>query len=284
MSLPRPPVSYRNATDVQSRRGHPLGVKDATKRFGGISAVDGVTFDLPSEGITALIGANGAGKSTLLALVSGNLPLDGGRIHLLGQDVSSISAQRRSRLGLSRTFQHPLLVPFLNCIENVCTGLETTYTTSSTLLAPFRPRSEAAITAKASAALETVGIPEARWLSRPAQLSAQDRLLAEVARAIVSEPKLLLLDEPSVGFTPSETEALAGLLRKLSGAGTAVLLVTHDVPFAITVAGAVLAMDHGKLIASGPTVDVITAKDVVTSYLGEKGLKAAMKALETRSG
>jgi ABC-type branched-subunit amino acid transport system ATPase component len=257
----------------------PLEVREVTKRFGGLAAVDGVSLSLSRGVVTALIGANGAGKSTLLGLISGASKLDGGVVVLDGTDVSRFSRQRRSRRGLASTFQHPQLVPLLTCLENVAGGMEAARRPASLLGSPFR-RGEAAVLRRSAIMLELVGIPSDRWMLRSHQLSAQDRLLTELARALVSGPKVLLLDEPSVGFTAEETDLLISLLSRLTDSeGRSVLLVTHDITFAMRSAQRVYVMDHGQLICEGTPSAVIRNEQVVRAYLGEKGRESALKSL-----
>jgi len=259
--------------------GSPLEVRKATKRFGGLAAVGGVDLALARGAVTSLIGANGAGKSTLLGLISGALSIDAGSVTLGGRDVSRLSQQRRSRRGLARTFQHPQLVPLLTCVENVACGIEAERRPRSLLTAPFR-REERDVVRRAAATLEQVGIPSNRWMLRSQQLSAQDRLLTELARALIARPDVLLLDEPSVGFTTEETGMLMSLIARLtSEEGRAVLLVTHDISFAVRSAQYVYVMDHGCLISEGTPEEVIRDDHVVRAYLGEKGRDAASKSI-----
>jgi ABC-type branched-subunit amino acid transport system ATPase component len=254
-----------------------LVLQAVSRAFGGVAAVVDMSFDVPAGSTTALIGANGAGKSTLLNLISGALRVDSGSVEIFGRDVTGTSAQRRSRQGVGRTFQTPRLVPRLNCLENVMTGAEAGLGLASALL-PLRPR-EREIADRAAASMRTVGVPEERWLRRPAQVSAQDRLLTQVARVIVAEPRLVLLDEPSVGFNANETAHLRGVIQGMAERGCAVLLVTHDVPFAMTTASKIVAMNRGRLIGWDTPVATANHPEVIESYLGRKGRDAALKVL-----
>jgi len=259
---------------------YPLEVRNVTKRFGGLAAVDGVSIALRPSSVTGLIGANGAGKSTLLGLISGVHGADRGQILFRGKDVTKYTPQRRSRLGLARTFQHPQLVSILNCVENVACGAESALPPLSLLTAMLR-RDERAILARVKLALERVRLPRDRWMLRPSQLSAQDRLLTELARALVADPGVLLLDEPNVGFTAEETETLLALLTEfVEQDPRSVLLVTHDITFAMRSAQHIYVMDQGKLICEGSPTQVIRDDRVVSAYLGVKGRALAERAVD----
>lgn len=263
----------------------PLLIADGLVRtFGGLAAVNDVSFTLGRATVTGLIGANGAGKSTLLNLVSGTLRTERGRIRIDDRDVSRWSANRRANFGLARTFQHPRLAANLTCFENVMLGATLRTAGWHDLMGPLIwPADEKRATRKAAAALEWAGMEREKWTRLPHEVSPQDWLWLEMARGVASEPRLLLLDEPSAGFTARDTSRLAQLVTSLATGGVSVLIVTHDVTLAMRVSASMLVMHLGKLIATGAPSDMVADAGVVSAYLGRKGQAAAASALESQS-
>ena len=249
-----------------------LEITGLTRRFSGLLAVDSVDMSVAQGGIHAVIGPNGAGKTTLFNLVSGLLPPTSGRIVLAGQDVTHLPAHRRAALGVARTFQNIRIFGGMTVLENVLTGLHAT--ARATLpeviarLPRFR-RQEREAVAQAQAALALVGLSDAAGL-RAAVLSYGDARRLEIARAMAARPRLLLLDEPAAGLNPSETTALAALIRTIRAAGTTVLLVEHDMGFVMDISDDVTVLSFGRRIFGGAPVAVRQDPAVIEAYLGHK--------------
>jgi branched-chain amino acid transport system ATP-binding protein len=252
-----------------------------SKAFGGMQAVDGVSLELRAREVTGLIGANGAGKSTLINVLSGSLKPDQGRVQFCGRDITHAPSHLRTRRGLARTFQHPRLVPNLNCFENVMLGAEARGAGWKDLFTFLgRPRVERAAMERAAASLRQVRLDEAKWVMRPDQLSPADWLWTEIARALAARPVALMLDEPSTGFTGAETQDLIDVLEHLTEhAGLAVLIVTHDVTLAMRVSRTIVVMHQGRRIAGGSPETIVRDPEVISGYLGERGHDLALKAL-----
>jgi branched-chain amino acid transport system ATP-binding protein len=258
-----------------------LSAEGLARAFGGVRAVDGVSLELHTGHVTGLIGANGAGKSTLVNLLTGSLYPDNGRVQFLGRDVTRWSPAKRSRAGMSRTFQHPRLVPNLTVLENVMLGAVSRQARAGDVFAFLRPaHGERDVARRSMAALVQVGLPRDRWMRIPKQISPQEWLWVEVARALASSPSLVLLDEPNTGFTASETATLVTVLRDIVTAGSVgALIITHDVSLAMRVCDQIYVLDHGALIAQGAPSEIVDDPQVITAYLGRKGRNVAQETL-----
>jgi ABC-type branched-subunit amino acid transport system ATPase component len=257
-------------TDGSSFRG--LRVRDVVVRFGGLLAVDGVTLDVPVGHAIGLIGPNGAGKTTTFNACSGLNRPTSGRVELFGQDVSGASAAARARLGMGRTFQRMELYDRLTVRQNVAMGLEARLVGKRKLLGSIMStRSERREVADATErALERCGITRLAN-SRAGVLPSGQRRLVELARALAGGFELLLLDEPSSGLDPSETAGFAAVLRSVVGEdGCGILLVEHDMSLVRAVCEYTYVLDFGKLIAEGPTREVLESDIVRAAYLGEE--------------
>ncbi|WP_144428337.1 ABC transporter permease subunit [Azospirillum thiophilum] len=232
-----------------------MTVDGLEKSFGGVRAVDGVSFDLPPGGITGLIGPNGSGKTTVINLLSGLERPDGGRVLLAGRDMTGARADRLARAGLARSFQAATLPQGVGVLEAV----------AAARLA-IDPDIETA-EAHARWALDRLGVGDlaGRFCDG---LPAALRRRVELARAVVRRPAVLLLDEPAAGLTDGEKAELAALLRELAGEGMAILLVEHDMGFLLPLAGRVLCLDRGWVIYDGPADGVRRDAAVVAAYLG----------------
>jgi len=261
-----------------------LDLAGVTRRYAGLVAVDAVDMQVFSGGIHALIGPNGAGKTTLFNLISGVTPVSAGQIVLGGADITRLGAHRRARLGVARTFQNIRIFGAMTVLENVLTGLHTKLSANLLqVVAHFgrARREESDALARAHAALALVGLEAAANLPA-ASLSYGDQRRLEIARAMAPAPKLLLLDEPAAGMNPAETEALAGLVRSLSGLGTTVLLVEHDMGFVMGLADDVTVLNFGRRIFSGRPAAAREDPTVVEAYLGHASAPAAR--VEARAG
>jgi branched-chain amino acid transport system ATP-binding protein len=247
-----------------------LKVENATKAFGGLVAVDGVDFEVPMHGVTAVIGPNGAGKTTLFNLISGVLPPTAGRIVFEGADVTALPPHERAARGLVRTFQLVKLFADLTAAENVAVGshLKSRGGLFSALArTPAMRRMEAEIAEKSRALLDLVGLASIAD-ARASTLSYGRQRLLEVARALAAEPRLLLLDEPAAGLDAEESARLSAVIRKIADAGTSVLLIEHDMKLVMNTADEVVVVDFGRKIAQGAPAAVRADPAVIAAYLG----------------
>jgi len=233
-----------------------LQVKNLTKRFGGLKAVDNVSFDVQPGEIVGLIGPNGAGKTTVFNLISGILHEDQGIISLDGLSVKKMSPARRSLAGIGRTFQ--IVRPFaMTVLENV--------------MVPLLARSKNTSKARDAAheVLEMMRL-EAMADAEPDSLTLAQRKRIEVARALATKPKLLLLDEVLAGLNPTEVSENLPIIRQIHRQGITILIIEHLMDALMSVSQRVLVMDQGALIASGSPSEVTSDERVIKAYLGEE--------------
>jgi branched-chain amino acid transport system ATP-binding protein len=245
-----------------------LQLENVTQRFGGLVALDAVSLEIASGGVTAIIGPNGAGKTTLFNIISGFRAPTEGRVTFSGHEIRGLPPEAVAKRGLVRTFQLVQLFDTLTVLENVKVGrhLHTAGGLLSALM-PLRSRVEAQVDEKARALLRQVGL-EAQAETLASALPYGQKRLLEIARALAAEPKLLLLDEPAAGLNRSETTRLAELIRAITAQGVTVLLIEHDMSFVMNVADRVAVLDFGRLIAQGTPKEVQKNKDVIAAYLG----------------
>ncbi len=245
-----------------------LEVDRITRRFGGLVAVNEVSFTLASGEILGLIGPNGAGKSTLFNLITGLLRPNAGRIRLLGRDITGAPIRRIAGLGLARTFQHVKLRPGMSALENTMLGAHKRGRAS--MLAAFLRldrTEEARLRAEAMRQLRRVGLGEAPHAQAGSLALGQQRIL-EVARALAADPLLVILDEPAAGLRRPEKQALADLLRQLRAEGVTILLVEHDMDFVMSLVDRIVVMDFGTRLAEGLPADIRANPAVQEAYLG----------------
>ncbi len=238
------------------------------KRFGGLVANKDMGLAINSGEITALIGPNGAGKSTFFNLLSGVLAPNAGQITFLGQRIDGLAPRAIARLGVSRTFQHVRLLPEMSVLENVALGAHMRGQAGllRSLLHLERDE-EASLLAEAAWQIERVGLGE--HLHTPAgSLALGQQRIVEIARALCSDPILLLLDEPAAGLRHGEKQALARLLEQLRGEGLGVLLVEHDMEFVMGLSDQIVVMEFGQRLASGTPVEIQENPAVLAAYLG----------------
>ena len=242
-----------------------LQIEGLSKRFGGVVATDNVTLAIPEGELHAVIGPNGAGKTTLISQLAGELAADGGRIVFAGADVTALPAWRRSLLGLARSFQIASLFPDLTALDNVALAAQAHAGHS------FRfwnaARRERPLRETARAALERVGMLD-RASSRVSRLSHGEHRQIELAMALATSPRLLLLDEPMAGLGPNESARMLTLLRELKRQYT-IVLIEHDMDAVFALADAVSVLVYGRVIATGAPEAIRANAQVRKAYLGE---------------
>jgi branched-chain amino acid transport system permease protein len=245
-----------------------LQIDNARKQFGGVIAVNNVSFDVQAREIVALIGPNGAGKSTTFNLITGVLTSSGGKISVLGRKIDNAPPQQVVKLGIARTFQHVKLVPDMTVLENVAIGAHLRGH-SGALASMFRldRGDEAKLLAEAARQIERVGLSD-QIDALAGSLSLGQQRIVEIARALCVDPMLLLLDEPAAGLRHMEKQRLAALLRGLRDGGMSVLLVEHDMGFVMDLADRIVVLDFGTKIAEGTPEAIKTNPDVIKAYLG----------------
>jgi ABC-type branched-subunit amino acid transport system ATPase component/ABC-type branched-subunit amino acid transport system permease subunit len=245
-----------------------LRIDHARKQFGGVIAVNDVSFDVQAGEIVALIGPNGAGKSTTFNLITGVLTASGGRISVHGNAINNAPPQEIVKLGISRTFQHVKLVPDMTVLENVAIGAHLRGHCGA-ISSMFRldRADEARLLAEAARQIERVGLSE-QINQLAGSLSLGQQRIVEIARALCVDPILLLLDEPAAGLRHMEKQQLARLLRQLRDGGMSVLLVEHDMGFVMDLADRIVVLDFGTKIAEGTPAAIKTNPDVIKAYLG----------------
>jgi branched-chain amino acid transport system ATP-binding protein len=240
------------------------------KNFGGIRAVRDISFKIAPRSIFAVIGPNGAGKSTLLNLMSGIYQPDAGTMSLDGIDLVGMKAHRRVRYGLARTFQKIRLFKQLSTLENVIAGYHTQHAIAAWQYvihgAEFRADARRC-REQASDLLDFVGLPH-RAHVLAGSLSYGEQRLLEIARALATAPRLLMIDEPAAGLNPAEVAALLRRITRLRDRGVTVLMVEHNMDLVMSVADRVLVMDYGQQLFEGVPADVQTHPDVIAAYLG----------------
>jgi branched-chain amino acid transport system permease protein len=245
-----------------------LEIDRARKQFGGVIAVNDVSFDVQAREIVALIGPNGAGKSTTFNLITGVLRASGGTLSVLGRNIHNAPPQEIVGLGVSRTFQHVKLVPDMTVLENVAIGAhQRGHAGPLASMFRFDRADEARLLAEAARQIERVGLAD--QIDQPAgSLSLGQQRIVEIARALCADPMLLLLDEPAAGLRHLEKQRLAALLRQLRDGGMSVLLVEHDMGFVMDLADRVVVLDFGTKIAEGTPAAIKSNPEVIKAYLG----------------
>jgi len=254
-----------------------LNVKGLTKNFGGIKAIDNVDLDIKLGEIVALIGPNGAGKTTFFNCLTGIYTPSAGDITLRHPEsgketrLNGMKPNKITEEGMARTFQNIRLFPTMSVLENVMIGRHCrtkSFIPGAIFRGPATRREEEEIVNVSYEILEKVGLEkQVNEEARNLPYGAQRRL--EIARALATEPFLLLLDEPAAGMNPNETEALVGLIRKICKEGHSILLIEHDMKLVMSLSDRIFVMDYGRKIAKGTPEEVRSNPAVIKAYLGE---------------
>jgi branched-chain amino acid transport system ATP-binding protein len=247
-----------------------LSTAQLSRHYGGVIAVSGVSIEVAKGSITALIGPNGAGKTTTLNVISGLTAPTSGRVTLEGADITRVRPDQICRLGLARTFQTPQIFRSMSLRDNVMVGatpLGQTTLFDAAISSPRLRRERATFLQQSEACLKLVGLSE--LANQPvAGLSFGQIRLAEIARALASRPKLILMDEPASGLSRVETQSLRKLLFRIKELAITTLLVEHNMPLVMSTADHVHVLDKGRLLASGPPEQIKANADVRKAYLG----------------
>ena len=247
-----------------------LVVQNIRQYFGGLAALDGVSLEVAQGSITAVIGPNGAGKTTLFNIISGLRQPTGGTITFKGMAVTGWPPHRIAQAGLSRTFQNMQLFANLNALENVIAA-RFCRTRSSLLEAllwlPRDRRDRRHSQERAQELLRWVGIEAHRFLM-PRELPYGDQRRLEIARALATEPELLMLDEPTAGMSHLEAQELMRLIERLREHGTTILLIEHNMPLVMSISDKIVVLNFGKKIAEGSATEIQTHPEVIEAYLG----------------
>ena len=243
-----------------------LEVDNLRVTFGGVAAVDCVSFSVEEQSLVGLIGPNGAGKTTCIEALTGYLPQATGLVRFLGHDLTGVPPHRRAHLGLARTFQSVELFDDLTVRENLraAANRRTVWQSLRDLVAPRWHNDECVI----DRALDVVGLADAAD-ALPTELSQGQRKLAGVARALACRPRLLLLDEPAAGLDATETLALGGRLRDVVDDGVSILLVDHDMGLVLGTCDQIVVLDFGRVLSTGTPDRVRNDERVLAAYLGD---------------
>jgi len=249
-----------------------LAINEVTKEFGGLEALKRISVTISRGEIVSLIGPNGAGKTTLFNCITGTMPPTSGSITFQDRELVGLEPHQVSHQGISRTFQHIRLFNRMTVLDNVMVGLDYRGRTGifSALIRPPRvAREEAAAREKCREVLALFGERLLPRLDQKANmLSYANRRRLEIARALVSDPELLLLDEPTAGMNPHETQGIIDLINLLRDRGHTVLIIEHKMKVVMTLSDRIVVLDHGVKIAQGPPREIAANREVIEAYMG----------------
>ncbi|HEY8909923.1 MAG TPA: ABC transporter ATP-binding protein [Desulfosporosinus sp.] len=256
-----------------------LALADVTIRFGGLTAVDTLNLEVKQGEILALIGPNGAGKSTVFNLITGIYKPTHGKISLDGKPLAGIPTHKIADMGITRTFQTIRLFSELSVLDNVkigahCRGNAGLFQAFTRL--PGMKREELELEEKSMEALEFLDLA-GKWEEKAKNLSYGEQRRLEIARALVSKPKVLLLDEPAAGMNPQEKAVLVEMIRRIRDTGITIFLVEHDMKLIMGISERIAVLDYGKKIAEGTPLEVRSNKAVIEAYLGSGKFKSRIR-------
>jgi ABC-type branched-subunit amino acid transport system ATPase component len=255
-----------------------LVIENVSRSFGGVQALENVSFVVEPGTIHGLIGPNGAGKTTLINVLSGLIPPSAGRMTYKDHDLHGLASHQMAAIGVARTFQNIRLFSHMSCLENVEAGQHLTSRRSffpRLLQLPSARREDARLQQRAVEMLARVGLKD-KALYQSRNLSYGERRRLEIARALSLNPSLLLLDEPVAGMRQGEAVVVADLLRSLCREGMTILLIEHNMSFVMSLCSRITVLDFGRVLTTGTPEEVRTCQEVIEAYLGVGGNTCSM--------